>query len=82
VHAVHGERAIASNAYVPRGHLAMPASTDYWINDRGDPLVMTAEVDAALTKALPGLLREVVGERRVAIVFDGGSWSPKLFATR
>jgi hypothetical protein len=30
----------------------MPASTDYWINDRsGDPLlVMTGEVDAALTK--------------------------------
>jgi hypothetical protein len=86
VRAYHGERAIASNAYVPRRHLAMPASTDYWINDRsGDPLlVMTGEVDAALTKALPGLLgevREVVGERRVTIVFDRGGWSPKLFAT-
>jgi hypothetical protein len=57
----------------------MPASTDYWINDRsGDPLlVMTGEVDAALTKALPRLLREVrdlVGERRVTIVFDRGGW--------
>jgi hypothetical protein len=64
----------------------MPASTDYWINDRsGDPLlVMTGEVDAALTKALPRVLREVrevVGERRVTIVFDRGGWSPKLFAT-
>ena len=64
----------------------MPAITDYWINDRsGDPLlVMTGEVDAALTKALPRLLREVrnlVGERRVTIVFDRGGWSPKLFAT-
>jgi hypothetical protein len=64
----------------------MPASTDYWINDRsGDPLlVMTGEVDAALTKALPRLLREVrelVSERRVTIVFDRGGWSPKLFAT-
>jgi hypothetical protein len=86
VRAYHGERAIASNAYVPRRHLAMPASTDYWINDRsGDPLlVMTGEVDAALTKALPGVLREVrevVGERRVTIVFDRGGWSPKLFTT-
>jgi hypothetical protein len=61
--------ALSSNAHVPRRHLAMPASPDYWINDRsGDPLlVMTGEIDAALTKALPGVLREVrqvVGERR------------------
>ena len=45
---------------------------------------MTGEVDAALTKALPRLLREVrdlIGERRVTIVFDRGGWSPKLFAT-
>ena len=86
VRAYHGQRAISSNAYVARRHLAMPASTDYWINDRsGDPLlVVTGEVDAALTKALPRLLREVrdlVGERRVTIVFDRGGWSPKLFAT-
>src|SRR6516225_1782956 len=86
VRAYHGQRPIASKAYVARRHLAMPASTDYWINDRsGDPLlVMTGEVDAALTKALPRLLREVrdlVGERRVTIVFDRGGWSPKLFAT-
>jgi transposase len=85
VRAYHGQRAISSSAYVPRRHLAMPASTDYWINDRsGDPLlVMTGEVDAALTKALPRLLREVrelVGDRRVTIVFDRGGWSPKLFA--
>jgi transposase len=85
VRAYHGQRAIASNAYVARRHLAMPASTDYWINDRsGDPLlVITGEVDAALTKALPRLLREVrdvVGERRVTIVFDRGGWSPKLFS--
>ena len=86
VRAYHGQRAIASKAYVARRHLAMPAITDYWINDRsGDPLlVMTGEVDAALTKALPRLLREVrdvVGERRVTIVFDRGGWSPKLFGT-
>src|SRR6201987_1629823 len=85
VRAYHGQRSISSNAYVARRHLAMPASTDYWINDSsGDPLlVITGEVDAALTKAMPGLLREVrevVGERKVTIVFDRGGWSPKLFA--
>jgi transposase len=85
VRAYHGDRPISSNAYVARRHLAMPASTDYWINDSsGDPLlVITGEVDAALTKAMPRLLREVrevVGERKVTIVFDRGGWSPKLFA--
>ena len=35
-----------------------------------------------MTKAFPRLLREVrdvIGERRVTIVFDRGGWSPKLF---
>ena len=86
VRAYHGQRPITSNAYVARRHLAMPASTDYWINDRsGDPLlVITGEVDAALTKAMPRLLcevRRVVGERKVTIVFDRGGFSPKLFST-
>ena len=85
VRAYHGQRAISSRAYVARRHLAMPASTDYWINDcSGDPLLLiTGEIDAALTKAFPRLLREVrnlVGERRITIVFDRGGWSPKLFA--
>jgi hypothetical protein len=84
VRAYHGHRTIASNAYVARRHLAMPASIDYWVNDRaGDPLlVITGDVDAALTKALPRLLqqvRDLVGDRRVTIVFDRGGWSPKLF---
>jgi hypothetical protein len=70
VRAYHGERPISSNAYAARRHLAMPATTDYWINDSsGDPLlVITGEVDVALTKAMPRLLRDVrgvVGERRV-----------------
>ena len=83
VRAYHGQRCI-SQAYVARRHLAMPATTDYWVNDRaGDPLlVITGEVNAALTKAFPRLLAEVrgaVGERRVTIVFDRGGWSPKLF---
>ena len=83
VRAYHGERTI-SKAYVARRHLAMPATTDYWINDRGgDPLLLvTADVNASLAKAFPELLRQVravIGERRVTIVFDRGGWSPKLF---
>ena len=83
VRAYHGERTI-SKAYVARRHLAMPATTDYWINDRGgDPLLLiTAELDASLAKAFPELLRRVratLGKRPVTIVFDRGGWSPKLF---
>jgi transposase len=83
VRAYHGQRSI-SHAFVARRHLAMPATTDYWVNDRaGDPLlVITGEVNAALTRAFPRILREVrgaVGERRVSIVFDRGGWSPQLF---
>jgi len=86
VRAYHGERTLSSNAYVARRHLAMPATTDYWINDSaGDPLlVVTGEINAALSKAMPRLLgevRQVVGERRITIVFDRGGWSPKLFDT-
>jgi transposase len=83
VRAYHGQRTI-SKTYVARRHLAMPATTDYWINDRsGDPLlVVTSEVNASLVRAFPNLLRQVreaVGDRRVTIVFDRGGWSPKLF---
>jgi hypothetical protein len=83
VRAYHGKRTI-SKAYVARRHLAMPATTDYWINDcAGDPLLLiTADLDASLAKAFPELLRQVratVGERQATIVFDRGGWSPKLF---
>ncbi|MGC2410066.1 MAG: helix-turn-helix domain-containing protein, partial [Methyloceanibacter sp.] len=85
VRAYHGQRTI-SRAFVARRHLAMPATTDYWVNDRaGDPLLLiTGDVNAALTTAFPNLLREVravIGARRATIVFDRGGWSPKLFQT-
>lgn len=83
IRAYHGKRTISS-AYVARRHLAMPATTDYWINDRaGDPLLLvTADINSSLITAFPNLLRQVraaVGERQVTIVFDRGGWSPKLF---
>ena len=85
VRAYHGKHDISS-AYVARRHLAMPATTDYWINDQaGDPLlVITGEVNTALTKAFPGLLAQVrglLGDRHATIVFDRGGFSPKLFQT-
>jgi len=85
VRAYHGKHALPK-AYVTCRRLAMPATTDYWVNDSvGDPLfVLTAEANAGLTKMLPELLgavRSLVGDRRVTVVFDRGGWSPKLFAT-
>lgn len=84
VRVYYGQRPLPK-AYVARRHLALPATTDYWVNDQqGEPLfVVTAEANAGLVRMLPDLLREVralVGERRVTVVFDRGGWSPTLFA--
>ncbi len=84
VRAYHGKRKVPK-AYVTRMHLAAPATTDYWVNDqRGDPLfVVTADANAAMTRMLTPVLREVrelLGPRRHStVVFDRGGWSPKLF---
>jgi DNA-binding CsgD family transcriptional regulator len=72
-------------AHVAQMRLSLPATTDYWVNDRaGDPLfVVTAQANAGLVRMLPLILRQVralVGpRRRVTIVFDRGGWSPRLF---
>jgi hypothetical protein len=83
VRVYHGERPLPK-AHVARMRLSMPATTDYWVNDRkGEPLfVVTAEANQGLCRMLPEILAEVrplVGERRVTVVFDRGGWSPKLF---
>jgi transposase len=84
VRAYHGKREIPKT-HVARMRIAMPATTDYWVNDaEGDPLfVITTEANTGLVKMLPEVLeqvRELVGDRRVTVVFDRGGWSPKLFA--
>ena len=85
VRVYHGKRTIPK-AYVTRLRLAIPATTDYWVNDKaGDPLfVVTAEANATLTKMLPVVLKEtrtILGpRRRLTVVFDRGGWSPRLFA--
>jgi len=84
VRVYNGKRKLAK-AYVTKKRLAMPATTDYWINDQdGDPvLVITAPANEGLVKMLPPVLEEIKGlvgeDRRLTIVFDRGGWSPKLF---
>jgi len=85
VRVYHGQREIPQT-HVARMRLSMPSTSDYWVNDAaGEPLfVVTAEANAGLVKMLPPLLktvRDLVGEKRVTVVFDRGGWSPKLFLT-
>jgi len=85
VRVYNGKRKL-SKAYVTQKRLAMPATTDYWVNDQqGDPVfVVTAPANEGLVKMLPSVLREarsLIGENRpLTVVFDRGGWSPKLFA--
>jgi len=78
-----GKRRI-SKAYVTQRRLAMPAVSDFWVNDtRGEPLfVVTGEVSGSLTAQLLPILEEIrplLPEGRTTVVFDRGGWSPKLF---
>jgi transposase len=84
VRVYYGHRRIPKT-HVARIRLALPATSDYWVNDaRGEPLfVVTAEANAGLCKMLPEILseaRSLLGERRTTVVFDRGGWSPALFA--
>ena len=60
VRVYHGKRTIPK-AHVARMRLALPATTDYWINDQsGDPLfVLTAQANAGMVKMLPDVLTQV-----------------------
>ena len=83
VRVYHGRHALPK-AHVARMRLSLPATSDYWVNDSsGDPLfVVTAAANAGLVKMLPGILdqvRQLVGRRRVTVIFDRGGFSPKLF---
>jgi hypothetical protein len=84
VRVYHGKHPLPK-AHVARRRLAMPATTDYWINDAaGDPLpLITAEANAHMTRMLLEILdqvRQLVSERRLTVVFDRGGFSPRLFA--
>jgi transposase len=84
VRAYHGKREIPKT-HVARMRISMPATTDYWVGDaESEPLfVVSTEANKGLVQMLPILLKEVrelVGDRRVTVVFDRGGWSPQLFA--
>lgn len=81
---VYNGKAKLPKTYVMQRRLAMPGTSDYWVNDqRGQPLlVITSEANEGMTKMLARVLKDVravLGERRAIIVFDRGGWSPKLF---
>ena len=84
VRVYNGKRKL-SKAYVTQRRLAMPATTDYWVNDQeGEPvLVITAPANEGLVKMLAPIVEEIKGlmgaDRRLCIVFDRGGWSPNLF---
>lgn len=83
VRAYHGEHDIPK-AHVARIRMAMPAASDYWVNDAaGDPLfVVTAEANEGLSKMLPKVLsqiRTLLPKRRITVVFDRGGWKLELF---
>lgn len=83
VRVYHGKHTIPK-AHVAQRRLAVPATTDYWVNDKqGDPLfVVTAQANAGMVKMLPIVLaqaRALIGKRRLTVVFDRGGYSPKLF---
>lgn len=72
-------------AHVTRMRISMQATQDMWVHD-GDSrplLFVTQEAHPSLAAALVPVLeasREIVGDRRVTLVFDRGGWSPELFA--
>ena len=80
VRVYHGKHRL----HVAQRRLSVPATSDYWINDQtGEPwFVLTAEANAGMVKRLPPLLaqvRQLLGQRRVTVVFERGGYSPKLF---
>jgi hypothetical protein len=80
----HGQESLAK-AKKPQSPVARTATTDYWVHDAmGSPLlVVTSEMNAALTQVLQGILEQVKAlvpaGQRLTVLFDRGGFSPKLF---
>jgi prepilin-type processing-associated H-X9-DG protein len=82
----HGRKHALPGTWVPRRRLAMPATTDFWVNDTfGDPwFFVTAEANDGLVSMLDGeilpQIRAYLGpKRRFTVVLDRASWSPAGF---
>lgn len=86
VRAYNGEKHRLTKTHVARRRLCMPATTDYWINDKNaEPVfLVTGEVNERLittmkANILPEVRRLAGKKRRVTMVFDREGWSPKWF---
>jgi len=81
----HGTAHTLPEAWSAKRRLCLPATTDTWVNQQdAQPLfVVTAPANddllAMLRREILPEVRRLVGERRVAMVFDREGWSPKFF---
>lgn len=85
VRAYNGEKHRLTKTHVARRRLCMPATTDYWINDKNaEPVFfVTGEANERLIATMKATIlpevRRLAGKRRVTMVFDREGWSPKWF---
>ena len=85
VRAYNGEKHRLTKTHVARRRLCMPATTDYWINDKNaEPVFfVTGEANERLIATMKTIIlpevRRLAGKRRVTMVFDREGWSPKWF---
>jgi transposase len=86
VRAYNGEKHRLTKTHVARRRLCMPATTDYWINDKNaEPVFfVTGEVNERLITTMKAIIlpevRRLAGKkRRVTMIFDREGWSPKWF---
>lgn len=85
VRAYNGEKHRLTKTHVARRRLCMPATTDYWINDKyAEPVFfVTGEGNERLIATMKASIlpevRRLAGKRRVTMVFDREGWSPKWF---
>jgi hypothetical protein len=84
VRAYHGKHRIGQT-HISRLKRVMRAETDYWVHEaNGQPLLVVHQsVDTNFREALRDHvlpeIRQLVGDRRVRIVFDREGWSRELF---
>lgn len=85
VRAYHGEEHRLTKTHVARRRLCMPATTDYWVNDKNaEPVFFVTgqgneRLIATMKERILPEVRALVGKRRVTMVFDREGWSPKWF---
>lgn len=82
----NGKKHKLPKTHVARRRLCMPATTDFWVNDKNNEPIffVTAEANNSLLsmidKEILPEIREVVREdERITIIFDREGWSPNYF---